>query len=130
MIGLDTNVLVRFLVQDDADQARRAAECIARLTEAEPGFVAREVVLELVWVLAKAYQYNRAQIVSALQGLMAAVEIEIEDSAVMGAVVELYANQGYDFADLMIRQVGVVRGVSSMVTFDEQAAQLDGVTLL
>ena len=130
MIGLDTNVLVRFLVQDDADQARRAAACIARLTEAEPGFVAREVVLELVWVLAKAYQYNRAQITSALQGLMAAVEIEVEDSAVMGAVLDLYANQGYDFADLMVRQVGVQRGVSSMVTFDAQAAQLGGVTLL
>ena len=130
MIGLDTNVLVRFLVQDDADQARRAAACIARLTEAEPGFVAREVVLELVWVLAKAYQYNRAQITSALQGLMAAVEIEVEDSAVMGAVLDLYANQGYDFADLMVRQVGVQRGVSSMVTFDAQAAQLGGVTLV
>ena len=130
MIGLDTNVLVRFLVQDDADQARRAAACIARLTEAEPGYVAREVVLELVWVLSKAYQYNRAQITSALQGLMAAVEIEVEDSAVVGAVVELYANRGYDFADLMIRQVGLVRGAQQMVTFDEQAAQLDGVTLL
>jgi predicted nucleic-acid-binding protein len=130
VIGLDTNVLVRFLVQDDPGQARRALECIARLTEAEPGFVAREVVLELVWVLSKAYQYNRAQITSALQGLMAAVEIELEDSAMVGAVVELYASQGFDFADLMIRQVGAQRGVSTMVTFDEQAAQLDGVTLL
>ena len=130
MIGLDTNVLVRFLVQDDAGQARRAAACIARLTEAEPGFVAREVVLELVWVLAKAYQYDRPQITSALQGLLAAVEIELEDSAVLGAVLELYANYGYDFADLMIRQVGIVRGTRQMVTFDEQAVQLDGVTLL
>ena len=130
MISLDTNVLVRFLVQDDAAQARRAAACIARLTEVEPGFVAREVVLELVWVLSKAYQYNRAQITSALHGLIAAVEIEVEDSAAMGAVLDLYANQGFDFADLMIRQVGVVRGASQMVTFDEQAAQLDGVTLL
>ena len=130
MIGLDTNVLVRFLVQDDADQARRAAGCVAQLTEAEPGFVAREVVLELVWVLAKAYQYDRAQITSALQGLMAAAQIELEDSASLGAVLDLYANHGYDFADLMIRQVGVVRGVSRMVTFDERAAQLDGVTLL
>ena len=130
MIGLDTNVMVRFLVQDDADQARRAAACVARLTEAEPGFVAREVVLELVWVLAKAYQYDRAQITSALQGLMAAAQIELEDSALLGAVLDLYANHGYDFADLMIRQVGAARGVSSTVTLDERAAQLDGVMLL
>ena len=57
------------------------------------------MVLELVWVLAQAYQYNWAHIASALQGLMAAVEIELEDSA----VVELYASHGDDFADVMIR---------------------------
>ena len=88
------------------------------------------MVLELVWVLAQAYQYNWANIASALQGLMAAVEIELEDSAVVGAVVELYASHGDDFADVMIRQVGVEWGASRMFTFDEQAAQLDGVTLL
>ena len=54
-------------------------------------------------MLAQAYQYNWANIASALQGLMAAVEIELEDSAVVGAVVELYASHGDDFADVMIR---------------------------
>jgi predicted nucleic-acid-binding protein len=57
------------------------------------------------YVLVKAYQYDRAQITSALQGLMAAAEIELEDRALLGAVLDLYANRGYDFTDLMVRQV-------------------------
>jgi len=130
VIALDTNVLVRFLVKDDLDQALRAEECIACLTEDEPGFVAREVLLELVWVLAKAYAYSRSEIAAALEGLLAAVELEVEDADVLGAILHLYALDGYDFADVMIRQIGVVRGTARMVTFDARAARLEGVVLL
>lgn len=130
MIALDTNVLVRFLVKDDPDQARRAEICMARLSEDEPGFVAREVLLELVWVLSKAYQYSRSEIAAALEGLLAAVELEVEDADALGAVLRLYGEDGYDFADVMIRQIGLTRGALHMVTFDARLARLDSVELL
>lgn len=130
MIALDTNVLVRFLVKDDPDQARRAEVWIARLTEDEPGFVGREVLLELVWVLSKAYQYSRGEITAALEGLLAAVELEVEDAGALGAILHLYGAEGHDFADVMIRQIGLARGASAMVTFDARAARLEGVELL
>ena len=130
MIALDTNVLVRFLVKDDAEQARRAEQCIAQLTEDEPGFVAREVLLELVWVLSKAYAYSRGEIAMALEGLLAAVELEVEDPDALGAILRFYGVDGFDFAQLMIRQIGLARGASAMVTFDARAARLEGVKLL
>ena len=130
MIALDTNVLVRFLVRDDVEQASRAEACIARLSEHEPGFISREVLLELVWVLTRAYRFGRPAIVRALEGLLAAMELEVEGAECLGTVLQLYAGRGCDFADLMIREVALARGATPLMTFDERAARLDGVTLL
>ena len=66
MIALDTNVLVRFLVQDDPEQARLATEVIDRLSDAAQGFVSREVLVELVWVLERAYRIGRVEIAGAM----------------------------------------------------------------
>lgn len=130
MIALDTNVLVRFLTRDDVAQAKRAEHCMAQLSEEQPGFVAREVILELAWVLTRAYGYSRAEIARALEGLLAAIELDIEDGEMLGAVLTLYARDGYDLADLMIREAGRRRGASPLVTFDEKASRLEGVELL
>ena len=72
MIALDTNVVVRFLTQDDPAQSAQANALMAELTEAEPGFLCREVVVELVWVLECAYDLPRDRIAAALDGLLAA----------------------------------------------------------
>ena len=78
MIALDTNVLVRFLVQNDPGEARVAAEVFDRLTDADPGFVSREVLVELVWVLERAYGYGYLEISGALDGLLCSTELLIE----------------------------------------------------
>ncbi len=130
MIALDTNVLVRFLTRDDAAQAARAEACMAALSEDEPGFIAREVVLELVWVLARAYHFTRTEIAAALEGLLSAIELEVEDAETLGAVLGLYVGEAHDFADLVIREVGLRAGVSRLVTFDVKASRLDDVELL
>lgn len=72
MIALDTNVLVRFLTRDEPTQAAAADCVIAGLSVAEPGFVGREVMLELVWVLERAYRLPRAEVIAALEGLLSA----------------------------------------------------------
>mgnify|MGYP006191082619 CR=1 FL=1 len=78
MIGVDTNVLVRYLVQDDATQAQIASDVIDGLSEADQGYVGREVLIELVWVLERAYGFSRMEIANALDGLLAAIELVIE----------------------------------------------------
>ena len=130
MIALDTNVLVRFLVQDDADQARIASDIFDRLTDAEPGFVSREVLIELVWVLERAYGYGRAQIAGALDGLLSSTELRIEAGDDVGSALDLYRNDGFGFADLMIAAAARRAGAAELVTFDRKAARLLGVRLL
>lgn len=130
MIALDTNVLVRFLVQDDPDQARLATEVIDQLSDAVPGFVSREVLVELVWVLERAYRLGRAEIAGALDGLLASTELTIEGADEVGPALELYRNDGFGFADLMIAAAARRAGATELVTFDRKAARLPGVRLL
>ena len=130
MIALDTNVLVRFLVQDEPEQARIAGEMIERLTGTDPGFVGREVLVELVWVLERAYGYSRSEIAGALDGLLSATELVIEAADDVGPALELYRNDGFGFADLMIVAAARRVGAAELVTFDRKAARLPGVRLL
>ena len=129
MIALDTNVLVRFLVQDDQDQARVASAAIERLTEDEPGFVCREVMVELVWVLERAYRLDRPRIAGALDGLLSAIELVVEGSDDVAPALELYRNDGFDFADLMIAAAARRAGASELLTFDKRAARLPNVRM-
>jgi len=130
VIALDTNVLVRFLVEDDPGQARSAGEIFDRLTDAAPGFVGREVLVELVWVLERAYGYARPEIAAALDGLLSATELEIEAADDVGPALELYRQDGFGFADLMIAAAARRAGAAELVTFDRKAARLPGVRLL
>jgi predicted nucleic-acid-binding protein len=130
VIALDTNVLVRFLVQDDPEQARLATKAIDQLSDVVPGFVSREVLVELVWVLERAYRLGRAEIAGALDGLLTSTELVIEGADEVGPAVELYRNDGFGFADLMIAGAARRAGASELVTFDRRAARLPGVRLL
>jgi predicted nucleic-acid-binding protein len=130
VIALDTNVLVRFLVQDDPEQARVAGEIVDQLTEEATGFVSREVLVELVWVLERAYRLGRAEIAGALDGLLASTELVVEGADAIGSAVELYRNDGFGFADLMIVAAAQRAGATETVTFDRRAARLPGVRLL
>jgi predicted nucleic-acid-binding protein len=130
VIALDTNVLVRFLVQDDPEQALVAAEVIDRLTDADPGFVSREVLVELVWVLERAYGYGNAEISGALDGLLSSIELLIEAADDVGPALECYRSDGFGFADLMIAAAARRAGAAELVTFDRKAARLTGVRLL
>ncbi|WBQ11340.1 type II toxin-antitoxin system VapC family toxin [Hyphomonadaceae bacterium ML37] len=130
MIALDTNVLVRFLVQDDPLQAQMATKVIDQLTDDAQGFVSREVLIELVWVLERAYRLGRAEIAFALSGLLSATELNIEGSDEVAPALELYRNNGFGFADLMIAAAAQRAGAAEMVTFDRKVAGLPGVRLL
>ena len=130
MIALDTNVLVRFLAQDDDAQFEVAAGLIEGCTSDAPGYVCREVIIELVWVLERAYKYSREDIAEALLSIVTASQLSVENAQDIASVVNLYRDEGYDLADLMIRQSAQRSENRILKTFDQKLAKLDGVELL
>jgi predicted nucleic-acid-binding protein len=130
MIGLDTNILVRYLVQDDPTQSPKATEIIERrLTEEKPGFVSVVAMVETVWVLERAYRLTPNEIVRAVERILQTDVLLVEDEQeIFAAMVALKRGQG-SFADAVIAAVGTRRGCSRTLTFDRKAARLPGFEL-
>lgn len=119
MRGLDTNVLVRYLVQDDAAQARRAAKEIEAGSDAgEIYFIADVVVCELVWVLDRAYGYSRAQIGDALEGILQTRSFHFVDKDLLWQGLGDYKKGRGDFVDYVIGRVGEKSGCEKTLSFD------------
>jgi predicted nucleic-acid-binding protein len=130
MTGIDTNVLVRYLVQDDPDQAKSAARFIASRCSADaPGLINRIVMCELVWVLESAYGYPRDKIVLALEKILRTKQLEIEDHQEAWYSFREY-QAGGDFADAFIAAVNRRLGCDHTVTFDRKAARRSGFVVL
>ena len=132
MIGLDTNVLLRYLVQDDPAQSRRATEIIERrLTEQNPGFVSIVSIVEIVWVLGSLYGRTRSQVAQHIEMILAADTLEVQnEQEVYQAVVALRSGMG-TFEDALIGSIGIWRGCSATLTFDRNAAKrLNGFQLI
>jgi predicted nucleic-acid-binding protein len=132
MIGLDTNVLLRYLVQDDPTQSPKASEVIERrLSKENPGFVSLVCVLEIVWILGSLYKRSREQIADLVEMLLAADTLEVQnEQQVYQAVVALKNGSG-TFQDALIGALGAWRGCSATLTFDQNAAKrLNGFQLL
>ena len=130
MIALDTNVLVRYLARDDVDQFNMATDLINSCTVDQAGYVCREVMIELVWVLERSYKYSREEIADALESIVSASQLEVESAQDIAAVLSLYRKERYDFADLLIRKAALRGGNYTVKTFDQKFAKLDGVDLL
>lgn len=132
MIGLDTNVLLRYMVQDDPAQSPKATEVIERrLSKENPGFVSLVCVVEIVWVLGSLYQRSRAQIADHVEMMLAADTLAVQnEQEVYQALVALRNGSG-TFQDALIGALGSWRGCSTTLTFDQDAAKrLNGFQLL
>ena len=130
MIALDTNVLLRFLLRDDEEQAEAAERLMLQLTLDEPGFVSREVLVELVWALEYTFRFGREQIATILNQLLHVAAVEIECASDVVEAAGGYRLGGADFADRMIAAAARRAGAVPLYTFDRKAARLPGVTLL
>ena len=130
MIALDTNVLVRYLVADDARQAKAARLLLEGLTTEHPGFICREVIVELVWVLRRAYGFSRARIATVLENLVATEALEVEVAEDVARAAAIYRRGRAGFSDLMIVAAASRWGAHTLYSFDRRAAQLERVTLL
>ena len=124
MIGLDTNILLGYLTQDDPKQSPRATEIIeGRLTDQEQGFVSIASILEIVWVLKSLFKRSRQEIANDIEMLLAADTLEVQnEQEVYYAVVSLRNGIG-TFEDALIGALGAWRGCSATLTFDEDAAR-------
>ncbi|CAN5275649.1 type II toxin-antitoxin system VapC family toxin [soil metagenome] len=131
MIGIDTNVLVRYVAQDDATQAAIATRFIEEtLSREQPGHISLVALAELVWVLRTRYDASRPEIARTLEVLLTAPRLRVQDEAAVWIAVDEYDAGPADFADALIAALGRVHGCSHTVTFDRKATRITGMTLL
>ena len=130
MIGLDTNVLVRYIMQDDKKQSALANKLIEGLTEASPGFITLVSMVELVSVLESAFSLARSQIVDVFQTIMAVDVFKIERAAVVASALRTYSEGSADFADCLIERSSVHAGCERTMTCDRAAAKTGGMVLI
>lgn len=130
MIGIDTNVLVRYLVQDDPAQSLRATRILEqRLREDDPGFISLVTIAETVWVLDRAYGMSSAEIAYALERLLQANTLTLQnEQQVFTAMIALKTGAA-GFCDTLIGALGRWAGCASTVTFDKRAARLKEFSL-
>ncbi len=126
MIGVDTNVLVRYLTLDDAQQSAIASKFLDQhCTEEQPGYINRIVQCELVWVLGRAYKYSRKQIAYALEMIFRTRQFRIEDHEAALGALRLYRQGKADYADALMGFSNRSAGCTTTVTFDRNASKLD-----
>ncbi len=131
MAGLDTNVLVRWLVEDDAEQAARAQQLFQVVqTNQATLYIPCTVVLELEWVLRSRYRFDKATILRTFTALLETHELEFQFEAGLEVALHLYRQGVADFADCLHAGLCSAAGKSPLLTFDEKAAKLEDVELL
>jgi predicted nucleic-acid-binding protein len=128
--GIDTNILIRYLVRDDPAQFRAAVRFIENdCTEEEPGFVNHIVLVELVWVLERGYKYSRSAIITVLGMLLRTRQLSIEQSDDAASALYEYQN-GADFADSLIAAANSRGGCEYTATLDRNASRRKGFRLI
>ena len=131
MIGLDTNVLARFLVADDEAQAARARSYIERaITEGETLFINRIVLAETVWILTRCYRQSRSVLADTIERILLAAEFEVEGKQLAWEALHEYRRGAADFADTLIGSINRFAGRSTTATFDQEAGKLKTFSLL
>ncbi|WP_109507012.1 PIN domain-containing protein [Nocardioides speluncae] len=129
MIGLDTNVILRWLLADDPAQKQAADELLGSLSDGVPGFVTEVTMAELEWALRKVYGLPKERVLDTLEELLASEFLEFDDGeSVWQAVIQ--ARDGADFADALIAETARLYGCDEVVTFDKGASRKLGMRLL
>jgi predicted nucleic-acid-binding protein len=129
MTGIDTNVLVRYLTQDDPLQSPIATRFIEKNCTADtPGFIPLLVLVELVWVLQAHYDASRNEIIKVITTLLQTRQLVVDEADLVWQAVRAYQSSAAGFADCLIERMCHARGIG-VVTFDKSAAKA-GMALL
>lgn len=130
MIGLDTNVVVRYLTHDDAAQTAAAVRVIESLSRDSPGFLSLIVIAELVWVLEVSYRFKKSEIEHVLDTLLRSKELVIERAEIVAQALRKFTASRADFVDCLIERSAHAAECQYTVTFDQKAASAAGMKLL
>ncbi len=130
MIGLDTNVLVRYIAQDDVNQSQQATQLIESLSAESPGFVTLVSVVELVWVMQGCYKATKAECVAILQTLLRTSEILLENAQIIAQALDKYTKSNADFADCLIVSSANDAKCTGVMTFDKNAVNMAGMLFI
>lgn len=130
LIGLDTNVLARYILQDDAQQSEQASQFLESLTADHKGFVSIIVLIELVWLLRRVYKQTRLQVAEILDELLAVDTLVFEQYAHIYHALATYKSVSSDFSDLLINRLNHAYGCDYTVTFDNGAVDKAGMLQL
>lgn len=130
MIGLDTNVLVRYIMQDDPRQSPKATALIESLDADAPGFVTLVSVVELYWVLSSCYELTDEQVKQALEALLRTRQILVDRADQVLRALRVFGDCKADFADCLIERTAAGAGCHQTMTFDVGAAKYANMTLV
>lgn len=130
MIGLDTNVLVRYIMQDDHKQSPKATKIVESLDGVGGGYVTLVSIVELVWVLSASYELTRAQVSQALDGIIRTKQFKIESADQVIRALRVFKGGKSDFADCLIERSADSAGCEKTITFDVNASKHAGMTLI
>ena len=130
MIGLDTNVIVRYVMQDDPKQSQKATRLIEALSSDAPGFVPLVAVVEIAWVLTSCYDLKREQVAEAIGGILRSKEFVVDRAEQVAQALRVYKTGSADFADCLIERGSTSAGCDRTMTFDASAAKTAGMTLI
>jgi predicted nucleic-acid-binding protein len=122
MIGLDTNILVRYVTQDHPAQAAAAVKVMDSLSSDSPGFLSLVVIAELVWVLQFSYRFNKNEIEHVLERLLRSRELAIERAEIVSQALRKFHGSRANFADCLIERCGHAAECQYVLTFDKDAA--------
>ncbi len=130
MIGLDTNILVRYFAQDDPVQSGLAAQIMERrLTEEQPGYISLVTMAETVWVLERAYDLSNLEISAVIERMLQSDTLSVQnEQEVFSAMIAFRTGKG-SFSDALIEALGAWAGCTSTLTFDRKAIRLKGFEL-
>ncbi len=124
MIGIDTNVLVRYIVQDDPSQSEKASQFLEEnCNTTNPGFINSIVLCELVWVLKCAYGYNKTVIADVIEKLLCTSELVAENSNAAWDALRAYKAGQADFPDYLIGDINSINDCEFTVSFDKQTTE-------
>ena len=126
MFGLDTNVLVRYIVQDDKTQAGKATKIIEGLSADSPAFISCIVLCEINWVLKSAYKISKQERLGVLQNLLSVPVFDIEQLDSCVRALKCYQDGKADFSDYLIQDISRVHGYGTLLTFDKNAQKSKG----
>jgi predicted nucleic-acid-binding protein len=130
MIGLDTNVLVRYITQDYPIQSEQANALFESLSTDSEAYVTVVSLVELVWVLLSCYASSKAEINSVLENMLHTKYIIVQDTAILWKALRKFKEGKADFPDCLIKHTSFDAGCSSVVTFDVKAARDCGMSLI